>query len=71
MHTYVNVCVCVYINVFIYAYIYIYIYILQQYMVVTISPSGFIAVQIRYKLESAQCLWLSYYIIYAPNNIKH
>ena len=32
-------------------------------MVVIISLGGFVADQMRYNLESAQYLWLSFYII--------
>ena len=44
---------CTYHKIYIYIYIYI---ILQQYMVVTISLSGFMPDQMHYNLESAQYL---------------
>ena len=37
--------------------------ILQQCIVVTISLGGVVAEQMRYNLESANFLWLGYYII--------
>ena len=50
-------------------YIYIYIYIVTV-LVVTNSLCGFVVNQVWYNLESAQYLWMSYYIIICHGSLS-